>query len=79
MAQPWSVGLEQTYQPTAYAAGKGGESPPATVWLSGKTYYAIKITKDALRYIGRDAHFSRAGLGGSAYVTIGTFLPGLGQ
>ena len=44
----------------------------------GEIYIAIKITEDALRHIGRDAHFFRAGLGGSAYITVAHFgqIPG---
>ena len=39
----------------------------------GEIYIAIKITEDALRHIGRNAHFFSAGLGGSAYMTVAHF------
>lgn len=72
--QPWSVGLQQTYQPTAYAAGEGrGVSTSSSLAIWVKSIFAIKITEDALRHIGRDAHFFRAGLGGSAYATVAHF------
>lgn len=79
MGQPWSVGLPQTYQPTAYAAGEGrGVSTSSSPTVLVKPIFAIKITEDALRHIGRDAHFFRAGLGGSAYTTVAHFsqIPG---
>ena len=50
--------------------GVSASHSPA-IWV--KHTYAIKITKDTLRYIGRGAHFSRAGLGGSAYATMAHF------
>src|SRR5215510_12654877 len=79
MGQPWSVGLQQTYQPTAYAAGEGrGVSTSSSLAIWVKPVFAIKITEDALHHIGRDAHFFRTGLGGSAYIPMAHFcqIPG---
>ena len=50
--------------------GVSASHSPA-IWV--KHTYAIKITKDTLRYIGRGAHFSQAGLGGSAYTAMAHF------
>jgi hypothetical protein len=60
-------------------AGEGrGVSTSSSPTVLVKPIFAIKITEDALRHIGRDAHFFRAGLGGSAYTTVAHFsqIPG---
>ena len=50
-----------------------GVSTSHSLAIWAKLTFVIKITEDALRYIGRGAHFSRAGLGGSAYTTMAHF------
>jgi len=52
--------------------GRGvSASHSLTIWV--KLASVIKITEEALGYIGGGAHFSRTGLGGNAYTTLAYF------